>query len=1354
MQEKPKLNQEQQLAVDSDINKPLLIVAGCGSGKTTVLISRIARMISLGIPTESIIAITFTQKAAEELKQRVSSFIHSISISQLKTYTFHAFGLSILRAEGSSLKLLGYRPIFKIISSFEQFKIIENCLKKYYYYKHIFIQKNQLLEDKNQISKFSFSDDFLEEDYDIDVDVDSNSDNFNYNDNFSQSSLSDENIPKEEVIVYNPDQKELYRSKKNEHFQQLLNLDKIKIQEKKSILQNENENENQNENKNQDENNQNMFSLDDDVDYYELLDIKNMKKKEKIKWQKIQEETKKIQKFILLSYSNFRKPSQFSGKKKILFKMYQNFIKLNDIIDFNDMIHLAIKLLKKFPEVLEKYKTKYKYFLVDEYQDTNLAQFQLVNLFVKESGRLTVVGDDDQCLPINTLVQTQNEQLKKIQNIQIGDYVKTSLGKSQLGFSKVSYCSKKFIKNSSLCSIKTKSGIEIKCTISHHLPITWIKNKKEQKTPKNHFICLIKNKNNYNYNWNFQIIQNLGNCNSQTFPLLIVNSRKKAEKIVQFLEMNIFDKIDYQLILEKIGKIWEEGYLISEKNLEKKIQIISLYEENSHLIQFKEENERKTLHFKSLEKARRVAKELSKMNNKEIIEKWKLVDSNENFQMIPACNVIPGSYLVVNNKLEKVVEVEFEDYQGEVYDLEVESTHNFILGNGAIIGNCIYAFRGANLDCFQVLKNQFSSTIQEVKLVENYRSTKTIVSILNYLIRNNKNRIKKTLRTSNTLGTKTSLFKCSTEIDEAIFCASKIKRLVREKKANFSEIAVLYRNRHIAETFKKIFHKQKIPFRVFGEQDSLDNLKEFRFFVTYLFFVDNPSENNSFKTVFKKYFKRLFIHEKSEEDQKQLKKKIQQMIQSITKYSQVKKTSLFDSSADIVMYLQRKNSKNIQEQKKGIELHLLDQLKKLFQLNINSLIQFVEIIHHCRKLISENRINDLYSLIAHQILNDAEFTYQDEMSRIAMENLQELNLSEMEPAQLFQFIKFKNIQFMEQNSDSEQKSHLEIFHKFVEQFILDPATFLDSCTGIVTLSTVHQSKGLEWPVVFLVRLNEKEFPVYKIDQEKGQEITEETIEKLEEEERRLFYVALSRAKNYLFISYIQNSLKPSSLLNSLPEHLINVQDWELEKKSIEVQNEKESQKKCLRSKTQPSLLNYFSKKPKSHENSNENSNEKKRKNEEEVDSSLIYNPIIQFQANENENENEIENEFKIENENEFKIENEFKNQNENHSTKIQKAISFDQSSIKQRRKNKTSLRDSIQKVQSKFHFDYSFENEPIPKKQKEKQKKSKLKKSQSNEKVEITCFKKASDIFQNENLNQNLNQTSILQFMSKEKKIL
>ncbi len=259
------LNEEQAEAI-THIDGPLLALAGAGSGKTRVITERIAFLIKKGISPSNILAVTFTNKAAAEMRERIVLLLKE-KPKQLVISTFHSFCVRVLKVE---IDKLGYKNNFSIYSSSDCRTLIRNILRE--------IKINTLNYDENLFAWY------------ID----------RYKNNL---------IKPHEVAPHD-------------------DLEKI---------------------------------------------------------------------------------------AKRVYEVYQHYLKGYNALDFNDLINLTIDLFIGFPEVLNKYQERFKYIMIDEYQDTNFAQYKLTSLLASKYRNIAVVGDDDQSIyafrgaEISNILSFENE---------------------------------------------------------------------------------------------------------------------------------------------------------------------------------------------------------------------------------------------------------------------------------------------------------------------------------------------------------------------------------------------------------------------------------------------------------------------------------------------------------------------------------------------------------------------------------------------------------------------------------------------------------------------------------------------------------------------------------------------------------------------------------------------------------------------------------------------------------------------------------------------------------------------------------------------------------------------------------
>jgi DNA helicase-2/ATP-dependent DNA helicase PcrA len=154
-----------------------------------------------------------------------------------------------------------------------------------------------------------------------------------------------------------------------------------------------------------------------------------------------------------------------------IYPVYEKELKAASALDFDDLINKTVQLFKEAKPIREKWQKHFRYIMVDEYQDTNSAQYQLIKLLTNEDKNVAVVGDDWQCLPEGSLIDTPAGQ-KKIETLRQDDEIISATGYGGLGTFKIGKV-KKFDHDSKLVEITTESGRKIRCTPNHMLFSRW-----------------------------------------------------------------------------------------------------------------------------------------------------------------------------------------------------------------------------------------------------------------------------------------------------------------------------------------------------------------------------------------------------------------------------------------------------------------------------------------------------------------------------------------------------------------------------------------------------------------------------------------------------------------------------------------------------------------------------------------------------------------------------------------------------------------------------------------------------------------------------------------------------------------
>jgi len=364
----------------------------------------------------------------------------------------------------------------------------------------------------------------------------------------------------------------------------------------------------------------------------------------------------------------------------------------------------------------------------------------------------------------------------------------------------------------------------------------------------------------------------------------------------------------------------------------------------------------------------------------------------------------------------------------------------------------IYGWRGANIKNIFNFEKDFKN-VEIIKLEQNYRSTKIILNSANQVIKNNFGRKEKQLWTDNPTGERIKFFRATSDLEEAKFISSEVKRGI-ENNLKYSDFAVLYRNNSLSRIIEESFVKNSIPYKLFGGL-SFYNRKEIKDIIGYLKVLFNPDDDI--------YLKRIInVPKRGIGDV---------TIDKISAFSQENNISLFDTIINI---------SNINELK----------LRGLSKLN-----NFIELIYDLKQKADTIPVSELISeiLAKTDYINQLkEDTKENVFSRI--DNIQEL---------INKAVEFEN---------TSQDKSLQAF--LSEISLVADIDNLSQDSNTVTLMTIHSSKGLEFPTVFIMGFEENIFPSYRsvIDSNKNSL----------EEERRLCYVGMTRAKKQLYITCSQN----------------------------------------------------------------------------------------------------------------------------------------------------------------------------------------------------------------------------------------
>ena len=427
-----------------------------------------------------------------------------------------------------------------------------------------------------------------------------------------------------------------------------------------------------------------------------------------------------------------------------------------------------------------------------------------------------------------------------------------------------------------------------------------------------------------------------------------------------------------------------------------------------------------------------------------------------------------------SNKFKYVLVDEYQDTNKSQFTLVTMLAS--INGNITVVGDNdqgIYSFRGADISNILNFERDFPGT-KIIKLEQNYRCTQNILNAANAVIKNNEVKYKKELWTENEKGKLPKVYQADNEYDEATYIVNQIEHLKREEYYKYSDFAILYRMNTQSRAIEDILRRENVPYKIIGGLKFYER-KEIKDLIGYLRLIQNTNDNLSLKRI---------INEPKRGIGKTSLDKIEQISidSGISMYEVIKNADNYGLNR---VYL---NSRDF--------INTIEELRaKKDEMSISELIKltlkksgYTKALELENTVDAENRIENLDEFLTVAI------EFEEEVAENSLsEFLEGITLS-------------SDIDNMEEQEES------------------------------VTLMTLHSAKGLEFPAVFLVGMEEGIFPGYKSISEP----------KELEEERRLCYVGITRAKENLFLTcskqrtiFGSTSYNPvSRFLSEIPQELL------------------------------------------------------------------------------------------------------------------------------------------------------------------------------------------------------------------------
>jgi DNA helicase-2/ATP-dependent DNA helicase PcrA len=827
-----------------------------------------------------------------------------------------------------------------------------------------------------------------------------------------------------------------------------------------------------------------------------------------------------------------------------VFPLYEQALREAAALDFDDLINRTANMLQYNEEIRAKWQRRFKYVMIDEYQDTNAAQYKLVKMLTNSNNNIAVVGDDWQCLIPGSLVETADGP-KKIESIRAGEMIRSASGYGKTACFSVQ-AQKRFSYKGDIIHIKTASGKELRCTPNHLLFARW------DKTDA-HFVYLMQsqgvgyrigvakgtrfdgkkdaiglrvraNQERADRMWVLKVCTDRQEAlytesllaHKYGIPMMVFRAdANRSMRISQTYIDALYSAIDTEERAKKLmadqGLAFDYPHFMPQatsRNGRKRINVNVLLFGDQRVTQASpwsasrisvNTTNREDLHaFEALGYTVRSGRndtfrtEIHNLDYGKIehileqlqeeqagkdgdhthapidvrIAKYAFITGDKSSFTL-ASQLYVGMLIPVLQEdgqmaEESILSVSKTPYSGFVYDLDVENVHNYI-ASGIAVHNSIYSWRGADFRNILNFEQDYPNCTV-IKLEQNYRSTKHILDAAHAIITRNQQRSDKKLWTAAGDGMAVQLLQVVNERAEGEAMVRRIRNAVDAGQRRYGHYAVLYRTNAQSRSVEETFIHYGIPYRIIGGQRFYDR-KEIKDIMAYLRLIYQPEDRVSFARVVN--IPSRGLGEKS--------------LDNFLRWQRASQLTLLDAITQV-----QTCDKLTARAKKGI-----DDLGTMLA-NLRELLEDTPPAGVVDSLV---RRLDYYNYI-----NDG--TPQGE-SRV--ENVKELiNVA--------------------QHYDEEG---MEVFLE--EVALVSDVDQADFNGNAVTLMTLHAAKGLEFPVVFMIGMEETSFPHSRALYDKFEM----------EEERRLCYVGMTRAREELYMIYASSRMIFGGVQHNPPSRFLS-----------------------------------------------------------------------------------------------------------------------------------------------------------------------------------------------------------------------
>jgi DNA helicase II / ATP-dependent DNA helicase PcrA len=866
------------------------------------------------------------------------------------------------------------------------------------------------------------------------------------------------------------------------------------------------------------------------------------------------------------------------------YDLYERDLLRMNAMDFDDLLFRAVNVLELYEEVRTRYARAFGHVLVDEYQDTNHAQYRLLQLLVgggrapKRGERvqleghrnLAVVGDDSQCLVAGTLVTMGDGSRRPIEDVQVGDMVLAAYGSGD--FRQARVVRRHEGARSEGIAVTTHAGRQLVSTSDHTHFAGFVLGR----TPQLHMTYVM-----WKRGVGFRIGTSRTYTRGQVKPVVGVQLRMRTEGADAGWVVSVHASDAEARVAEHVlsaryglptlpfnarpsGAEREDSLVGSQELIDRVFEALDTNATGRTLL----DDEGLSFRFPhftpmahtsgrrgSTRRRRRMVVTLCgdrrgttpmhriamfgyDAEGREALQRlgisvrparrgstgWRYESASKDMgsllstverirgeldfhlqlnarlgrnpdgvanslPFMPASSLRPGMVMVdADGNFDVIDKVDRVSIETPVYDLDIDHVHNFV-ANGLVTHNSIYGFRGADVRNILDFQGDFPDA-RVVKLEQNYRSTQRILSAANAVIANNRGGIAKRLWSELGDGDPIHVRESEDEHAEARFVVGELERLVDEGAAR-AEIAVLYRTNAMSRVIEDTLVRREIAYQVIGGTKFYERA-EIKDAIAYLSWLANPFDVVSFTRVANSPRRGLG----------------RTSLSRIVAHSATIGVSVWEAAAAA-------------ERIPGLGAAAVKSLKR-FMSTMAALEEIARQGIPVGDLLDAvlSRTGYLDALEA-EALGGAEKTIE---AQGRLENLDQL----VEVAREFDA------------AATEQDDTLDLFLQ--QLALVADADSRSEDEGLVTLMTLHNAKGLEYPIVFIAGCEDGVFPHSRALDEGGLE-----------EERRLFYVGVTRAKRQLYLTYARRRSVFGSATYGLPSRFLDEIPAELTDREEELQ---------------------------------------------------------------------------------------------------------------------------------------------------------------------------------------------------------